>query len=103
MNARFLLALLLAIGAGGCSVDKIVAATSTDRIITRLGLPQRGFATDAVFPDSAPVGHPQADTCDRPGCSQAPQFCAARGYRLGTPDYDRCLISVEQNLRARGP
>ena len=37
--------------------------------------------------------------CTAQGCPQAPQFCQARGYTPGSEAYQRCLISVEQNLR----
>lgn len=111
MTARLLLVMMLVLGLGGCSINRIIAATSPDRIITGLGLPQRGFATDALFPDSGPPGPdrlgsdkpPQAAACSVSGCPQARQFCVARGYAPGTAGYDRCIVSVEQNLRQRGP
>ncbi len=37
--------------------------------------------------------------CTPQGCPQAPQFCQARGYAPGTEAFQRCLVSVEQNLR----
>ncbi len=101
MNARLLLVVVLAVSLGGCSVNRIMAATSPDRIIGGLGIP-RGFATDALFPDSDP-DKPLPGACSLSGCPQAPQFCVVRGYRPGTPAYLRCLASVEQNLRKPGP
>ncbi len=41
----------------------------------------------------------QPNGCTPQGCPQAGQFCTARGYQAGTDGYNRCLISVEQNLR----
>ncbi|MEJ0027532.1 MAG: hypothetical protein WDN01_16020 [Rhizomicrobium sp.] len=102
MNARHLLVLLLAAGVAGCSVDRIVS--TPDRIITGLGLPQRGFATNALFPEGDSDRRPaKAGGCESSGCAQAPQFCVARGYAPGTASYDRCLVSVTQNLRRGGP
>ena len=103
VRARLLLVLVLAVSAGGCSVDRILAAASPDRIITGLGLPQRGFATDALFPDTDPGKTPPPEACGASGCPQARQFCVVRGYRPGSAGYDRCIVSVEQNLRQRGP
>jgi len=40
--------------------------------------------------------------CTAQGCPQAAQFCQARGYSPGTEAFQRCLISVDQNLR-KGP
>jgi hypothetical protein len=37
--------------------------------------------------------------CTTAGCPQAAQFCTARGYRPGTDGYDRCMASVEDNMR----
>ena len=113
MTARLLLVMVLTLVLGGCSINRIIAATSPDRIITGLGLPQRGFATDALFPDSGPDKPgpakpgsdkpPQAAACSVSGCPQARQFCIVRGYAPGTAGYDRCIVSVEQNLRQREP
>jgi hypothetical protein len=33
---------------------------------------------------------------------QAPQFCTARGYQPGTDAFQRCVVSVEENLRKGG-
>ncbi|MEJ1967998.1 MAG: hypothetical protein WDN03_05050 [Rhizomicrobium sp.] len=94
MKARLVIVLLLCAGAGGC-------ASAADRIAARIGLPPRGFVSDALFPDSAPS--PAAarvpGACTAVSCPQAANFCTARGYQPGTDGYDRCLISVEQNLR----
>lgn len=37
--------------------------------------------------------------CTAQGCPQAAQFCQARGYAPGTEAFDRCLVSVNENLR----
>jgi hypothetical protein len=37
--------------------------------------------------------------CTAEGCPDAPKFCVARGYTPGTPDFQRCVASVEDNLR----
>lgn len=37
--------------------------------------------------------------CTAEGCPDAPKFCVARGYTPGTPDFERCVASVEENLR----
>ncbi|MEI9990256.1 MAG: hypothetical protein WDM86_09475 [Rhizomicrobium sp.] len=104
MSARLLLVVLLALGAGGCSVNRVMALTSPDWIIAGLGLPQRGFATDSLFPDDGPPGrYPPDGTLRQPDGAQAPQFCVARGYVPGTANYDRCVVSVKQNLRRQGP
>ncbi len=49
--------------------------------------------------DSGDASAPMANGCTAQGCPQAPQFCQARGYTPGTDAYERCLVSVEQNLR----
>ncbi|MBL6938844.1 MAG: hypothetical protein ISS15_17395 [Alphaproteobacteria bacterium] len=97
MNVRTLLILGLALLAGGCS-------SMADKVIARVGGPERGFLTpdfltDAGASGSAPV-RAMANGCTPTGCPQAPGFCAARGYQPGTEGYDRCLISVAQNLRS---
>jgi len=47
--------------------------------------------------DAAVVAEPNG--CTSQGCPQAAQFCTARGYQPGSEGYDRCLISVTENLR----
>jgi len=47
--------------------------------------------------DSAATVQPNG--CTAQGCPQAAQFCTARGYQAGTDGFNRCLISVEENLR----
>ncbi|MEJ1967999.1 MAG: hypothetical protein WDN03_05055 [Rhizomicrobium sp.] len=37
--------------------------------------------------------------CTPSGCPDAPRFCVARGYQPGTDRYQRCLASVQENLR----
>ena len=74
-------ALGLGLGLGGCA---------------DFGLEQ-GFLTHAF--DSDEDGTADANGCTAQGCPQAPQFCVARGYTPGTDRYERCLVSVEQNLR----
>ena len=71
----------LGLGLGGCA---------------DFGLEQ-GFLTHAFDSDEdAPA---DANGCTAQGCPQAPQFCVARGYTPGTDRYERCIVSVEQNLR----
>ena len=75
------LGLGLGLGLGGCA---------------DMGLEQ-GFLTHAFESDEDATA--DANGCTVQGCPQAPQFCVARGYTPGTDRYERCLISVEQNLR----
>jgi hypothetical protein len=49
----------------------------------------------SLFDDD--VGIPNG--CTTAGCPQAAEYCSARGYQPGTDRYDRCMISVEENLR----
>ena len=56
---------------------------------------------DPFDDDSAPAAA-QANGCTPQGCPQAPQFCQARGYQPGTDGYQRCIVSVEENLRKGG-
>ena len=72
----------LGLGLGGCA---------------DIGLEQ-GFLTHAFDSDEDDAAV-AANGCTAQGCPQAPQFCVARGYTPGTDGYQRCLISVEQNLR----
>lgn len=51
-----------------------------------------------VFSDDDDAA-PNPNACTADGCPQAPAFCTARGYTPGTAAYQRCLVSVEQNLR----
>jgi hypothetical protein len=60
-------------------------------------LPEQGFLTHAF--DADEDADVSANGCTAQGCPQAPQFCVARGYTPGTDGYQRCLVSVEQNLR----
>ena len=46
--------------------------------------------------DTAAVQH---NGCTAGGCPQASTFCVNRGYAPGTDRYNRCVISVEENLR----
>jgi len=85
-----LLVLLLALLAGGC-------ASTVDRIVTRVGGPERGFLTPAALAG----GSAASDGCTAAGCFQAPAFCAARGYLRGSDAYNRCIVSVELSLRRR--
>ncbi|HUO88613.1 MAG TPA: hypothetical protein VMU08_05520 [Rhizomicrobium sp.] len=56
-----------------------------------------GACTDEdLFGD---IGAPAPNGCTSAGCPQAASFCTARGYQPGTDGYDRCLVSVEENLR----
>ncbi len=58
-----------------------------------------GGCSDLFEDDDAPVATAQPNGCSAQGCPQAAQFCTARGYQAGTDRYDRCIVSVEQNLR----
>ena len=46
---------------------------------------------------AAPVVQPNG--CTAAGCPQAATFCVNRGYQPGSDRYNRCVISVEENLR----
>jgi hypothetical protein len=93
MNLRPLLVLLLALSVGGC-------ASMSDRLIARLGGPERGFLTPAMLTDAGVgLGEDSANSCTAAGCPQAPAFCRARGYYPGSDAFNRCVVSVEQNLR----
>ncbi|HEY4944217.1 MAG TPA: hypothetical protein VII56_22510 [Rhizomicrobium sp.] len=81
MIRTILLAALLGFGLGAC---------------TDITLPEPGFLTHAFDSDEAPVS---PNACTAAGCPQAPGFCAARGYSPGTVGYQRCIASVEANLR----
>lgn len=97
MFRRVLIVLLVASGLGGCALPKL---PSSDGILVALGFPKRGFATDSMFPGDATPAAPIAEpACAPESCSQAAQFCTARGYHPGTDGFGRCLVSVEQNLR----
>ena len=37
--------------------------------------------------------------CSASGCPQAATYCVNRGYAPGTDRYNRCIVSVEENLR----
>lgn len=52
---------------------------------------------DDPFGDAAPDVQPNG--CTASGCPQAATFCVNRGYTPGTDRYQRCVISVEENLR----
>jgi len=95
MKPFHLAVLFLALAAGGCS-------SIADKMIARVGGPERGFLVPDVFTDagSATAAPVAANGCTPTGCPQAPGFCAARGYQPGTLGYDRCLTSVSQNLRS---
>ena len=54
---------------------------------------------DLFGDDSPPPVAAEPNGCTAQGCPQAPQFCVARGYQPGSDGYDRCIVSVEQNLR----
>jgi len=77
-----LLAALVSVGLSACS---------------DLGLPEEGFLTHAF--DSDDTAAPSSNGCTAAGCPQAASFCVARGYSPGTVGYQRCLFSVEENLR----
>jgi hypothetical protein len=97
MKPRHVLVLLLALAVGGC-------ASMTDKIIARVGGPERGFLTPDFLTDAgatvpvAPDRPMAANGCTAAGCPQASNFCTARGYNPGTDSYARCVVSVEQNL-----
>ena len=41
----------------------------------------------------------QPNGCTTAGCPQAATYCVNRGYTPGTDRYQRCVMSVEENLR----
>ncbi|MBV9418467.1 MAG: hypothetical protein JO348_01725 [Alphaproteobacteria bacterium] len=89
MRIRQTLVLLVAaISFGGC-------ANITDRMITYVGGPERGFMVPAFLSDEGNVSPEPAVLAS----AQAPQFCVARRYQPGTDAYLRCVFSVQQNLR----
>ena len=94
MSIRAIAILVLALLAGGCS-------SLTDRAIAYVGGPERGFLTPAILSDegSAPVETASLNGCTTTGCPRAAGFCLARRYQPGTVGYNRCILSVEQNLR----
>lgn len=49
------------------------------------------------FSDDAPAVQPNG--CTAAGCPQAATYCVNRGYSPGSDSYNRCIISVEENLR----
>ena len=49
------------------------------------------------FGDDTAVVQPNG--CTAAGCPQAGTYCVNRGYSPGTDRYNRCVISVEENLR----
>jgi len=51
---------------------------------------------DPFGDDTAAV---QPNGCTAAGCPQAATYCVNRGYAPGTDRYNRCVISVEENLR----
>ncbi|HEX4303489.1 MAG TPA: hypothetical protein VHZ78_11910 [Rhizomicrobium sp.] len=63
------------------------------------GLPEQGFLTHAFDSDSDDAPPVAANGCTPAGCPQAPGFCAARGYSPGSDGYQRCIVSVESDLR----
>jgi len=73
-----------------------------DKMIARVGGPERGFLTPDIFTDAGaqPATPVMANGCTPAGCPQAPGFCTARGYQPGTDGWGRCVISVSQNLRS---
>jgi len=85
-----LLVLFLALVVGSC-------ASTVDRVVSRLGGPQRGFLTPTMLGDGA--ASPAGGRCTAAGCDPAPALCSARGYRRGSDAYNRCIVSVEQSFR----
>ena len=99
MIRRVMIVVLVAVSVAGCALPGI---PSPDSILVALGLPKRGFASASMFPDdgspSAPAAADARPNCTADSCPQAAQFCIARRYRPETEAFERCLISVEQNL-----
>ncbi len=60
--------------------------------------PPAATAPSAAAPYYATTPRPSACTTEN-GCPQASQFCIARGYQPNSDGFNRCLVSVEQNLR----
>ena len=77
------------------------ACSTVEDLPQQMGLPERGFLTHAFDADTAPDDDAPvaANACSQASCPQAPAFCTARGYAPGSDGYQRCLISVAQNLR----
>ena len=52
-----------------------------------ISIPKRGFMTRALLgPETS---------AEAPAVSQSYRFCVARGYRPGTPDFERCRFSID--------
>ncbi len=62
-------------------------------------LPEPGFVTHAFNSDDSDAPPVATNGCTPTGCPQAPGFCVARGYSPGTEGYQRCIVSVESDLR----
>jgi hypothetical protein len=114
MRIRLPAALALALLAGGCGHDPIhLRVPTAEGVITGMGLPKRGFVTDALFPDgtdaaTAPTVPTQSAppppilaACTDELCTKATPYCTARGYAPGTDGFTRCQISVREFLARR--
>ena len=76
-----------------------VAMALTLSACAEVEIPEPGFLTHAFDDGDDSDAAVAANGCTSAGCPQAPSFCVARGYSPGTVGYQRCIISVEQNLR----
>ena len=85
----------LALFLAGCEEVDIDPFDDSD---TGAPAPAAATAPSAAAPYYATTPRPSACTTEN-GCPQAAQFCIARGYQQNTDGFNRCLISVEQNLR----
>jgi len=71
----------------------------------RAGLAVIGLALflGGCDPEWDPFGDDQSavlpNGCTAAGCPQAATYCVNRGYSPGTDRYNRCIVSVEENLR----
>jgi hypothetical protein len=54
---------------------------------------------DPFGDDDTTAAAAQPNGCTAQGCPQASQYCQNRGYQSGTERFDRCLVSVNENLR----
>lgn len=77
----------------------MIRMLSLAAILALSGCADLGLDDDIGFGD-APVAAPHG--CTAAGCPDAPRFCVARGYTQGTPAFDRCVVSVSENLRKEG-
>lgn len=87
------LATLLAAVLGGCSMV-------ADQVAADLGLPKRGFVTDAMYDTPQVAAVPRPAACTGSLCyAEASRACVAGGNRPGSLEYNRCLLTAVDNFR----